>query len=353
MLLRSQRAEIFTGLFVIVGLLVLGWLVFQFGDFGERNGPSYPLVVKVRDASGVREGVPVRFGGVEIGHVAADPELSEDFSGADIALAIDEGRRIPAGASVKVGTSGLMGDSFIRIDPPETATNEFLSEGDRIKAEPTASLNDLATSAGETFDKIGEAVEEMKSSLKNVDAVFAKLDQTVIDPENTDNLRVLLAELRQSSELIHAAAKKFEPVLDDTTTAMRDVSDAATSADETFTTLTDGVDDFTVTLEKIDPIAAELDSTLDDLRNTLAKANSLFTEIEHGDGLASVLIKDAGLKNDVQSFVDKIEDNGILFYPRDGGLFKSREEDERPTASAKPAEPEKKKNPFPWMKRRQ
>ncbi len=353
MLLRSQRAEILTGLFVIIGLAVLGWLIFQFGEFGERKGDSYPLFVNVKDASGVREGVPVRFGGVEIGVVSADPELSEDLSGAEIAIAIDEGRRIPVGSVVKIGTSGLMGDSFIRIEPPETASGEFLKEGGRIKAEPTATLNDLASSAGETFDKIGRAVEEMRTSLENVDAVFAKLDQTVIDPENTENLRVLLAELRQSSELIHSAAKKFEPVLDDTGNAMRDVSEAANSADSTFNTLTDGVERFTGTLDAIDPVAAELDSTLDQLRNTLVQANSLFSEIEHGDGLASVLIKDAGLKNDVQSFVDKIEDNGILFYPRDGGLFRNQNTDGPPSASAKPTQPEKKKNPFPWMKRRQ
>lgn len=353
MLLRSQRAEILTGLFVIIGLAVLGWLIFQFGEFGERKGDSYPVFLNVKNADGVREGVPVRFGGVEIGVVSAEPELSEDFSGVKIELAIDQGRKIPVGSIVKVGTSGLMGDSFIRIDPPESATGEFLKEGDHIEAEPTASLNDLASSAGETFEKIGKAVEEMQASLRNVDTVFAKLDQTVIDPENTENLRVLLSELRQSSELIHSAAKKFEPVLDDTATAMRDVSGAATSADATFTTLTDGVDRFTGTLDAIDPVAAELDSTLDQLRNTLVQANSLFSEIEHGDGLASVLIKDAGLKNDVQSFVDKIEDNGILFYPRDGGLFKRQQSEERPSASAKPAEPEKKKNPFPWMKRRQ
>ena len=61
------RTEAYVGLFVLLGLGLLGWLIFHFGDFrGSRSG-GYPLIVEVRDATGIRKGVPVRLGGVEIG----------------------------------------------------------------------------------------------------------------------------------------------------------------------------------------------------------------------------------------------------------------------------------------------
>jgi len=353
--LRSKRAEIYTGLFVIAGLTVLGWLVSQLGQYGKRQGGSYSLAIDVSDATGIREGVPVRVGGVDIGMVASDPELSDDFSGIEVVLSIDENRKIPAGSAVIVATSGLMGDSFIRIDPPANPTGVFLQPDDRIEAQSATSINDMTALAGETFTRIAAATEELQESLVRVDAVFEKIDESVLIAENTDNLRLLLSELRQSSELIHEAAGKIDPVLEETNSAMLEVRAAAEGVNETFNTLTDSAERFTGSLDLVDPVVIELDSTIDLLRDTLAEANSMINKIENGNGFASVLINDPELKNDLQSFVDKLEGNGVLFYPRENGLFKKKDREEQPRAAAKQIEPEskaEKKGPFSWLKKK-
>lgn len=352
---RSKHAEIYTGLFVITGLTVLGWLVFQLGQFGKRQGGSYPLVITVGDATGIREGVPVRVGGVDIGRVASDPELSDDFSAIEVVLSIDEERKIPAGSAIIVATSGLMGDTFIRIVPPANPSGVLLLPDDRIEAQTTASINELTALAGETFIQIAAAAEAMQSSLVRADAVFEKIDESVLVAENTDNLRSMLSELRQSSELLHEAAGKIDPILEETGAAALEVKTVAGSANETFEALTISAERFTGSLDLVDPVVRELDTTAALLRDTLAEANGMIYKIENGNGLASALLNDSELKNDLQSFVNKLEGNGVLFYPREKGLFKRSPPAEKPAAAVKRIEPEpkaEKKGPFSWLKKK-
>ncbi|MEX2579357.1 MAG: MlaD family protein [Verrucomicrobiales bacterium] len=351
MALRSQRAEILVGLFVVLGLAILGWLILQFSQHGGRPSDGYPLTVEVRDAAGIREGVPVRLGGVDIGHVASDPDLGEDFTSVDIELTIYPDRKIPRQSLVKIGTSGLMGDSFIRVEPPVEPSEAYFAAGDHIRATPSGTLNDLAGSAEETLERVGDAVEEMEQSIRRVDEVFAKLQESVLDQENVDNLRVLLTELRASSEHIHAAAKKIDPVIEETSSAMNGLHDAAATANHTFATMNDGAEKLTATLESIDPVLGEFDETLDHLRVTLGQASGMIDQIESGDGLAGALLNDTELKNDLRSFIDKLDRHGVLFYPRGKGLFNQSSE-KKETAGTKGEAPSQKKRPFAWLKRR-
>ncbi|MEM6916050.1 MAG: hypothetical protein AAF491_05735, partial [Verrucomicrobiota bacterium] len=63
------------------------------------------------------------------------------------------------------------------------------------------------------------------------------------------------------------------------------------------------------------------DETLADLRDTLESINGLMDRMEGGEGLADALLNDEELRRDLSNFVDKLERNGILFYPRERRFF--------------------------------
>ena len=144
-------SRISVGLFVVLGLGLIGWMILQFGEFRGSARGGYPLVVQVKDATGIRPGVPVRLGGVGIGRVAGEPSLNPDFTSLTILLEIQRGIRIPTGSTAKIATSGLMGDSFVRIVPPEKPSAEFLSEGAVMIAESAETLDELAGNAEEAI----------------------------------------------------------------------------------------------------------------------------------------------------------------------------------------------------------
>ncbi|MEM9018504.1 MAG: MlaD family protein, partial [Verrucomicrobiota bacterium] len=115
---RRQNTELLVGFFLLLGLGLAGWMTFRFGEFSGPGKEGYEVTIAVRDASGLQPTAPVRLGGLEIGRVASEPRLSDDFTHVFIDLLIEEGSRIPVGSDFSVGTSGLMGNSFVRITPP-------------------------------------------------------------------------------------------------------------------------------------------------------------------------------------------------------------------------------------------
>lgn len=341
-----QRAELRVGLFLLLGIFLAGWLVLKFGGPPLPRGAGYPVVVEVRDATGIRPGVPVRLGGIDIGRVASEPSLNDDATMLSIPLTIFEGRRIPVGSVVKVGTSGLMGDSYVRILTPEEPSGEFLPSGARLRAEPANTLTDLAGEAGEVFDGISGASVEVRAAAQRLDRLAERLDGELLTRENVENLGRLLADLQASSAVLREASERLVPALDEAGETFGRVGGAADAAARSFSKVDEGVLALTETLKTAAPVLEEIDTTLDDLRSTLAAANSLFTKLEKGDGLAPALLGDSALKRDLEGFAAKLNRHGILLYPREGGLGPLR--GVQPEESREGGE---ERRPFPGLRR--
>ncbi len=317
-----RRAEISVGLFLLLGIALTGGLILRFTHPRLASTGGYPIIVEVRDATGIRAGVPVRLGGIDIGRVSGDPALNEDFVLLSIPLEIRPEARIPTGSTVKVGTSGLMGDSYVRILPPEQPTGEFLPEGHRIVAQPSGNLADLATEAGEALDGMTDASVEIRSAARQVERLAARAEAELLTDRNLSNLATLLEDLKTTSTNLRAVSADAAPLLAETRSAIADIGAAATAATTTFAGVDQGVKELTTTLATVPPVLQEFDTTLDDLRKTLAKTTTLLDQIEKGDGLASALLNDTSLKRDFEGFLDKLNRSGILFYPREGGSEK-------------------------------
>ncbi len=347
------------GLFVIIGVLLLGWMIVHLGELGGKPRGGYPIYVEVSDATGIRSGVPVNLGGVEIGYVASEPSLSDDFTTLSIELKIYEGRKIPMGSDVKVGTSGLMGDSFIRITPPKERASEFFGEGDRIVAASAGNIGDLAGSADETLEKASEVLESVDATIGELNQMFKTMEENVLHEENVENINVLLKSLRASSEYIEAAAAKLNPLLakseeaaDEAMTAAHEVKGAAEGANQAILQIQEGMDNFSNTLDSVDPVIADLDATIDEFRKTLTQANRIVDKLDHGNGLASALLNDSSLREDLTSFADKLNQRGVLFYPKDN----TNSERASPRSSSPPPspgqKPSEKRGPFSWLKKK-
>ena len=85
------------------------------GETG-REGPKYRLAASFNNASGISSGTEVRVAGVKVGQVlekSFDPELFE----ADLILEISETVVLPDDSDARVVSDGLLGRSYIAIEP--------------------------------------------------------------------------------------------------------------------------------------------------------------------------------------------------------------------------------------------
>ena len=131
MAIRGPRLEFAVGAFLILALASLLVLAFastnrQFG-FG---GGSYELTARFANLGQLRLQAPVKIGGVVVGRVDRidlDPVRFDSI----VTLAIDKRyAELPADTSAGIFTSGLLGESFIGLQPG--GDPEALQPGDEI-----------------------------------------------------------------------------------------------------------------------------------------------------------------------------------------------------------------------------
>ena len=129
----------------LVGAAVLivagGFLAYasQNADFGSSS--NYDLQAKFFSADGVAPGIDVRMSGVKIGSVG-DLTLDKKTYEAVVSLNIENGVEVPSDTSAKIASDGLLGGSFIALDP---GSSEYpLEPGEEIeRTQGSVSLIDL------------------------------------------------------------------------------------------------------------------------------------------------------------------------------------------------------------------
>jgi len=137
---RSKTA-VTVGLFMLIGLLCVGYLAVRPGDFNLYPSKRYQVTARFTSASGLRQGAYVEAGGVRIGSVAGirfDPEKYV----AVVTLSIDNDVPIAKDAVASIRTAGIIGDKFVKITPG--GAEEFLGLGMEIReTEPSINLEEL------------------------------------------------------------------------------------------------------------------------------------------------------------------------------------------------------------------
>jgi phospholipid/cholesterol/gamma-HCH transport system substrate-binding protein len=131
MSVRGPRLEFAVGAFLLLALaslLVLA-LASTNGKFGFGHA-TYPLKARFTNLGQLRPNAPVKIGGVTIGNVA-DIQLDPVKLDAVVTLAIDDRYQdLPADTSAGILTGGLLGESYIGLQPGGDV--ETLKAGEEI-----------------------------------------------------------------------------------------------------------------------------------------------------------------------------------------------------------------------------
>lgn len=125
--------ELTVGVFMLIGILCLGYLSIKLGKIEVWDKPGYEVFAIFNDIGGLRSGSPVVVAGVEVGHVG-NIRL-EDYE-ARVVLRINPGLQIQADAVVSVRTRGLIGEKYIQISAG--AADEIVGPGGQIRQTESA-----------------------------------------------------------------------------------------------------------------------------------------------------------------------------------------------------------------------
>ena len=133
------NAETAVGLFVLAGILCLGWLSVKLGKLEIVGGDTVPVVAEFTSVAGLKEGGSVEIAGVEVGKVAS---ISVNDYKARVLLKIRKGIPLQEDTIASIRTRGLIGDRYVNLAPG--ASDRLIPPGGRIReTEPAVDLEDL------------------------------------------------------------------------------------------------------------------------------------------------------------------------------------------------------------------
>ncbi|MCX8118139.1 MAG: outer membrane lipid asymmetry maintenance protein MlaD [Desulfobacterota bacterium] len=146
--MKRFDVELAVGLFMLAGMLGLGYLSIKLGKMEVVGGKGYEIYALFSNSGGVKEGSSIVIAGVEVGRVKS---VSLENYQARIVMTFPEAIKIQEDAIASIKTKGLVGEKFIEITPG--GSEVFIPPGGRIReTQPAVDLEDLISKL--VFEKI-------------------------------------------------------------------------------------------------------------------------------------------------------------------------------------------------------
>jgi len=134
--MQRSKNDVWVGLFVVIGALAMVFLALQSANLLSLSFQStYRVTAKFDNVGGLKPKSAVRSGGVVVGRVEGITFDDKTFQ-ARVALALENRYAFPKDSSLKILTSGLLGEQYIGMEAGADAAN--LVAGDTISATQSA-----------------------------------------------------------------------------------------------------------------------------------------------------------------------------------------------------------------------
>jgi phospholipid/cholesterol/gamma-HCH transport system substrate-binding protein len=322
----QRRRDVIVGIFVIVGLAALGWMIFKFGDLPTAVSriKSFQIYVKFPSAPGVQKDTPVRFCGYQIGRVTTvmaprileDSNTGKEYHQTLAVLSIDKSYTdIPSNVEAKLMTRGL-GSSYIelKVDPeklpappldpnrPETA---FLSEG--------LTLQGSTGVTSEFFPE--ESQKKLDGLVDGIGRFIGNANDIIGDPNNKQNVKATLAHMSTATENISVAMQRATEMMDSAEKTLAEYKSLAATGTETLKSAD----------AKAERLVASLVNTSADVSKAVSQLRLAMEKVNAGEGTAGRLVTDGRLYEKLlesteqlnvllknfKELVDKVSEKGL------------------------------------------
>lgn len=194
----KKRIELSIGIFVFIGLILLGVMIIGFGNY-EYLGRQYVIYAIFNYISGVVEGAPVRYAGVDVGKVgkATIFETIEGNTKVRLALNINEGISIKIDSEAVINSLGIIGEKYVELFPGSPGAS-LVKRGGEIQGIDPVALETVMAKAQRVLTKLEDAL----SSVNNV-----------LTAETQSDIKATISNFKKFGRDIDRLTKKTELIV--------------------------------------------------------------------------------------------------------------------------------------------
>ena len=141
--MQKYTMETTVGIFLVFGLLCIGYMTVKLGHVSLLGDNTYPLTARFTSVTGLRPGSLAYISGIEVGRVEK-LTMDQESQKAIVDVRIRQGIKIYDDAIASIKTEGLIGDMHLRIDPG--GAGALLKPGGTItETQPAVDIADLVS----------------------------------------------------------------------------------------------------------------------------------------------------------------------------------------------------------------
>jgi len=254
-----MKKEFVVGLFLFIGFIILGVLIFVIKDIKLQKG--YKLNLYFDDIGNLAERAWVRMRGVKIGKVEKI-EITDDK--AKVVIWVDSKIKLYKTAKAKITSTGVLGVKYIEIVQGEQTT-EYLKDGDNLyETESVVSIDD--------------ALSEGINSLKNFGNMLSSLSK---EKDLAIKLKEIVYNLDELSNKLNSSIDEYQ--------VKKTIQNLQVAGENINTFLSDTKQDVKSTVLTLKNVSEKLDKIVDNISSTQTIVGQIVSDKESAEKFAQTM----------------------------------------------------------------
>jgi phospholipid/cholesterol/gamma-HCH transport system substrate-binding protein len=334
--LPSQKqlkwSQLRVGITVIVSCVTLGVLLFLMSGTRGLFSKRIKLQSYFDNASGLREGAPVRLSGVDVGNVIkirVVPDKDKQLTPVEVIMKVSTkyGFDLRRDSVISLETAGVLGETYLDIDSSQ-AVGAIVQDGDTLATQVHPDFNQVVRASQSTLENMDALLKRADRILAFAESGKGSLGKLIYDPTLYNRISATVADLQGMVEEVakghgslgalinkNDAYDKFLATLDKMNAVIDDVQAGKGTAGKLLKdpSLYDNANDTMANIKKVSETInsgkgtigrlVEDDELAKKLDITITKLSQLTSELEAGQGTAGKLFKDETLYNNANQMI--------------------------------------------------
>lgn len=273
------------GLFVAVGLVLLGMLLVWFNRGANPFRGTFELKLRASNVGGLKQSSGVLLAGVGVGSVR---DINLDPSGTNVTITLQIYNNFPIyhDARFVIESANVLGDQYVSIIPTAN-TPPVLTNGQEVECQPPFNLQEVARGAAGFVQRLDETA-------KKLDASVTDLRGQLLNAQTLSNIGTSITNLREFTAQAVDTVHDIHGII-------------GTNGGQVGQVISNFVL-FTAQLDQLGISASNLLATNGDnltaatknIQDLTVSAQQLVSDVQAGKGLAGTLVADNNTATNVQ-----------------------------------------------------
>ncbi len=267
----SISSEAKVGLFVLAGLIILGYMSFRVGEYGFGLKKGYRIDVVFDNVAGLERDASVQIAGVEMGRVESIRLID---SKAHVTMQILPDVKLARDVKAVIRTHGILGEKYIEIIPGKMR-EICLKEGEQItRVVDQADIDRL-------LNQIGSIADDIK-------VVTTSLSMVLGGEEGEESLRSIVRNMKDLTDNLNMVVKQNDEKFSQMIASLKDASVEMEKTFSSLSEITKGINRGEGTVGRL----VKDETVVDSLDKTFVSLQEITNKINEGRGTIGKLVHD-------------------------------------------------------------